>query len=187
MKFDPSIYHLILFLACIVSLTIIITTGHDNSPLLHQIAGGLFGGVIGGSGAGSIPAIANFISGTPNVTPDPNKKQGGHVRYSLTPALLFTSCIALAACASLQQATTANPLAVSCASSSAALKVITTARQTGHLTPADIQGVNTALAVVTPICSAPIEPTSTAVASSALVSAVATLQGIAAHYGTPGG
>jgi hypothetical protein len=182
---NAAVYHLILFVSLLICLTVIIVTGHDSSPLLRQLGGGLFGGAVAGSGVGALPALIKFFAG-PASPPTVNGKQTGNTRVPVLISLLIVS-IALAACAGLQKATASNPLAVSCATSSAALKVITTARATGHLTPADVQGVDAALAVITPICEAPVEPSGSAAASSALVGAVASLQGIAAHYSAAGG
>jgi hypothetical protein len=178
MKIDQSVYHLILFLALLASLTLIILTGHDNSPLLHELAGGLFGGAIGGSAVGSIPALSNFLSG-----PGGGAKQGGFIRPAYLIALLFVASLA-AACASLQQAATTNPVATTCASASVAIKTLTVARRAGVLSLADASAVNQSIAVVSPVCDSPTEPTASGAVLSSLVSATATLQGIAARYPT---
>lgn len=178
MKLDQSIYHLVIFLASLASLTALILTGHDNSPLLHQITGGLLGGVIGGSGAGAAPLIGRFFAGPPSPPSPPPARQSGRVRL---PMLLFVSLLSLgvAACASFGQAAKLNPVATACASASVAVKSVTAARTAGVLTPVQIGQVNQALAVIAPVCLAPSQPTVDSATLLALTAAASTLQDIA--------
>jgi hypothetical protein len=186
MKIDASLYHLVLFVACLIFLAVIIVTGHDSSPLLQQLGGGLFGGVLGGSGVGAVPAIARFINGPQSPPANGPTAQRGRV-HPLALVLILGASLAITACASLGSpltTSTSNPIATACAGSSAALKVITAARQANILTPADVLAVNSALTVVTPICGAAVEPTPTAAVTAALGAAVVDLQTIATHYPT---
>lgn len=186
MKIDPSVSHLVIFLASLISLTLLITTGHDSSPLLHQLVGGLFGGLLGTSGAGAVPAITKFLSGPGNPpTAAAVNTERGRIwpQFSFLVGIFSTLLIlTLTACAQFQQAIKQDPVSLTCASSAAALKTLTVARQAGALSPTDIATVNGAVAVVSPVCDAPVKPDSTSAAFTAATAAVAQLQALAAKY-----
>lgn len=182
MKLDTSIYHLVIFLASLASLTALILTGHDDSPLLHQITGGLLGGIIGGSGAGAAPLIGRFFSG-PSTPPS---AQSGYVRLPML-FLVIAISLAVTACACFGQAAKVNPVATACASSSVAIKSITVAKSAGTLTPQQIERVDKALAVVAPVCLAPSQPTADSATLLALTAATAALQDVAARDVPPTG
>lgn len=179
MKIDSSVYHLVIFVCCLAFLAAVIITGHDTSPLVQQIIPGMFGGILGGSAAGAAPALANFISGG-----NPPRTQGGFVKFPLLLCVLV-AVLALTACASLQSAGKSDPLAVSCATASAAIKTITPAKNAGLLSPATVTQVNNAIAVVSPVCEAPAEPTPGAAVTAAFSAALVTLQSAAAAVHSP--
>jgi len=157
---NTALYHLIIFLACLIFLGVLIVTGHDNSPLLTQI----LSGAIGGTGAASIgPALAAFFRGPQDPTATaPVVRQGGFTSMRFLAFLLAAALTAvLGACASLSGTTSAGnaqTVATTCATAAAAVKSLTVVKQAGYLTAADTSAVNTAMAVVSPVCNAPIQP-----------------------------
>jgi hypothetical protein len=181
MKLDNAWYHLILFISCLVFLAAIILTGHDSSPLVKDLFGSVFGGVIGGTGAGALPLVLKFIQGPDATTPTPTK-QAGFIRLPLMFALFTAFFLMIPACASLQQAAKSHPIATACATSSAAIKTLTIAKQAGMLSAADQDALNTAVATLAPVCSAPSEPTVTDATLLAVDGAAASLSTAAAHY-----
>ncbi len=180
-------YHLVVFIACLVFLGVVILTGHDNSPLLHNLLGGLFGGVMGGTAAGAAPLILKFLAGPGNGPgAGATTKQAGFTRLIFLAVLLAIGSLGLAACASFTAAAKVNPLATACASGSASLKVLTAAEQAGKLNLTDTAAVNDAVAVLTPACATPIEPSPSQATLLAVNGAIARLATLATPYQAAG-
>jgi len=187
MKIDASLYHLVVFLATLAALVLLIVTGHDNSPLLTHITGGLFGGVLGGSAAGAAPALARFISGPSDPTataPVTPSRQSGHVRLPVLILVVFLASASLIGCAAFQQSAKLDPVATGCASASAAIKTVTAAQVAGYLLPGDQAAVSAAIATIAPICTDPDKASVSQVEVTALAQATASLESLAARYGT---
>lgn len=185
MKIDTSVYHLVVFVACLIAMCVIIVTGHDNSPLITQFAPALFGGVMGGSAAGAAPLLTAFIRGPDDSLPSKNTQAG----FSRLPMIvtLLGAAIAIGACASIQQAATSDPVATACASSSVAIKTLTAAGQAGVLTTTDASNVMLGISVIAPVCDVTPEPTPVGAALTAFLAATTSLQTVAAKYQAPAG
>lgn len=175
-------YHLTIFLACLIFLGVVILTGHDNSPLLHNLLGGAFGGVIGGTGAGAAPLLLKFIKGPGGPSAGATTKQAGFTRLIFLSILLALSGLGLAACATFSSAAKTNPLATACASGAASLKILATAEQAGKLNQATSNAVSDAAAVLTPACKSPIEPSPSQATMLAVNGAIAKLATLAVPY-----
>ncbi len=184
---NQAVYHLIVFLSCLIAITVLILTGHDNSPLLQHLTEGLFGGVLGGSAAGAAPLILKFLAGPGNGPgAGATTKQAGFTRLIFLAVLLAVGSLGLAACASFTAAAKVNPLATACASGSASLKVLTAAEQAGKLNLTDTAAVNDAVAVLTPACATPIEPSPSQATMLAVNGAIARLATLATPYQAAG-
>lgn len=186
---NNALYHLIVFLALLIFFAVLIVTGHDNSPLLSMF----LTGALGGSGASAIgPALAAFFRGPDDPTATaPVTRQGGFTSLRFLAFLMVAALVAaLSACASLGSGTATagntQTVATTCASAAATVKSLTVVKQAGYLTAPDVAAVNAALAVVTPICSAPVQPTYTDAATLALTGAAAQLLTLEGKYHATG-
>lgn len=175
---NRDFYNLVLLIVCIIALLAIVLTGHDNSPLVTSI----FAGGAGGSGARLFASISHAVFGDSTDTPP---KQGGYATLPYALLLLIATSIVgamflLSGCTSL--AGKSDPVATSCAAASAAIKTVTTARANGLLNAKEIAAVDTAIAAVQPVCTAPTEPPPTAAAITAFNSAVLQLEAAATAH-----
>lgn len=182
---NNSVYHLIIFLASLIFLAVIIITGHDTSPLVTN----LIGGSVGGSGA---TLLASFFRGPQDPTATaPVARQGGFTTLRFLAFLLTAAfTVALSACASLGTAPAstgnAQTVATTCAGAAAAVKSLTVVKQAGYLTAPDVSAVNSALAVVNPVCNGLLQPTYTNAVVLGLTGAVAQLATLEAKYHAAG-
>lgn len=97
------------------------------------------------------------------------------LRYAILAAIIAITS-GFTACSSLQLNTNAQKVEASCATASTALKGLTALNDAGKLSPAAQQDVLKAIAIVSPICTAPTPPTLDDVKMQAFVQAVALLQ-----------
>lgn len=183
MKLDSAWYHLILFISCLIFLAAIILTGHDNSPLVKYLAGGAFGGVFASSGANAAPMLFKFLLGPNDPVAPPANKQAGFVRLPMMMAFTLAGFLMIPGCAALQQAAKTNPVATACATSSAAIKTLATAKAAGALSATDQDVLNASVATLAPVCTASVEPSLSGAALSAIDSAAFNLSEAATHYG----
>lgn len=179
---NNAVYHLIVFLSCLTFLGVIIVTGHDNSPLLHGFGASIFGGVMGGTGAGSLPLLAQFLSGPDNPTATaPVTRQDGFIRFGIMFACVLAS-LAIAGCATFTRAAKTNPLATACATGGASLKVLAQAQTQHLLTLTQTRAINDATVVIAPVCIASLEPAPTQATLTAINAAVSSLSTLAAPF-----
>lgn len=179
---NSTAYHLIVFLASLLSFTVLIATGHEGSKLVE----GIFYGILGTSGVNSSTSLLQFFRGpdAPDIglSGGSGKQQGRSTVHFLMWLVVSIVTVLMVACGTVGTASATQQVAIACASGSASVKALTVAQNAHALSAADTKAVDDALAIVTPLCTGVAPPTVTDAEVTALTAAFNTLAGLQAKY-----